>query len=47
MNDFPIVINGADTSGDYLSIYTTNYKNSPYTVNVTLTVNRPDKVSIM
>ena len=42
MNNFTNVVNGATTSGDYLSIYTANYKNSPYIVNVTLRVARPD-----
>lgn len=47
VTNFPAAINGATTSGDYLSILTTNYKDSPYIVSVTLTVTRPDKVSIM
>ena len=42
MNDFPRIVNGAVTSEDYLSIFTSNYNNSPYKVNITLTVSRPD-----
>ena len=30
MNDFPSVVNGAVTSEDYLSVFTSNYNNSPY-----------------
>ena len=47
MTNFTTPVNGATTSGDYLSIFTTNYENSPYTVNLTLTVTRPDLVMIM
>ncbi len=45
--NFPIVVNGANTSGDYLSVFTSNYKDSPYTVKVTLTATLPDRVSII
>ena len=38
INNFPTTINGATTSDDYLSVFTTNYKNSPYVINVVLTV---------
>ena len=37
ITDFPTPINGATTSGDYLSVFTTNYKNSPYLINVEFT----------
>jgi hypothetical protein len=37
MNNFAIPVNGATTSKDYLSIFTTNYNNSPYNVTVVLT----------
>ena len=37
MNNFATPVNGATTSGDYLSIFTTNYNNSPYNVTVVLT----------
>ena len=42
MTNFATPVNEATTSGDYLSIFTTNYKDSPYKVNVALTVTRPD-----
>ena len=47
ITNFANVINGATTSGDYLSVFTTSYNDSPYVVSVTLTVTRPDLVSIM
>ncbi len=37
MTNFTTQINGATTSGDYLSIFTTDYNNSPYNVTVVLT----------
>jgi hypothetical protein len=37
MNNFAKPVNGATTFGDYLSIFTTNYNNSPYNVTVVLT----------
>jgi hypothetical protein len=42
ITNFPTPINGATTSGDYLSIFTTNYKNSPYVINVVLTATLPE-----
>ena len=39
-------VNGATTFGDYLSIFTTNYKDSPYIVNITLTVTSPVPILI-
>jgi hypothetical protein len=30
MTNFIALVNGASTSGDYLSIFTTDYRNSPY-----------------
>ena len=47
ITNFPIAVNGATTSGDYLSVFTSNYKDSPYTVKVTLTATLPDRVSII
>ena len=47
MNNFPTTVNGATTSGDYLSVFTTSYKDSPYIINVVLTATISDKVSIM
>ena len=46
MNNFATPVNGATTSGDYLSIFTTNYNNSPYNVTVVLTVTLPGSVFI-
>jgi len=34
ITNFPTPVNGATTSGDYLSVFTTNYKNSPYLINL-------------
>ena len=42
ITNFATPVNGATTSGDYLSIFTTNYMDSPYNIDVTLTVTRPD-----
>ena len=47
ITNFSTPVNGAITSGDYLSIFTTNYKDSPYIVNVVITTTLPDKLSIM
>ena len=47
ITNFPIAVNGATTSGDYLSVFTSNYKDSPYKVTVTLTATLPDRVSII
>ena len=47
ITNFPNPVNGATTSGDYLSIFTTNYRDSPYIVNIVFTTTRPDKVSII
>ena len=46
MTNFVNAVNGTIPSDDYLSIFTTNYKNSPYIVKVIITVTRPDRVSI-
>ena len=35
--NFPTPVNGASTSVDYLSVFTTNYKNSPYLINLEIT----------
>ena len=37
MTNFAIPVNGSTTSKDYLSIFTTDYINSPYNVTVVLT----------
>ena len=37
MTNLSTLKNGATTSGDYLSIFTTDYNNSPYNVTVVLT----------
>ena len=42
ITNFATSVNGASTSGDYLSILSTNYNNSPYNVSINLTVTRPD-----
>ncbi len=39
MTNFATPVNGATTSGDYLSIFTTDYSNSPYNVTIVLTAN--------
>jgi hypothetical protein len=44
ITNFPTPVNGVTTSGDYLSILTTNYKDSPYEVNVVLTASFPGSV---
>ena len=41
MSNFPNPVNGVTTSGDYLSVFTANYKNSPYVINVALTATLP------
>ena len=38
MTNFATPVNGATTSGDYLSIFTTDYSNSPYNVTIVLMV---------
>lgn len=40
--NFVTAVNGVNTYGDYLSIFTLDYKDSSYIVNITLTVTRPD-----
>ena len=42
--NFPILVYGTTTSGDYLSLFTTKNNNSPYILSVTLAVTRPDLV---
>jgi hypothetical protein len=39
MTNFTTPVNGATTSEDYLSIFTTDYNNSPYNVKIVLTAN--------
>jgi hypothetical protein len=46
MTNFVKPINGATTSGDYLSIFTTDYSNSPYNVTIELTATLPGSVFI-
>ena len=41
ISNFPIVVNSAKTSLDYLSISTTNYMDSPYIVSIKILVNFP------
>ena len=41
INNFPTTVNGATTSGDHLSVFTTNYKNSPYIISVVLAATLP------
>jgi hypothetical protein len=43
ITDFPSVINGATTSGDYISVYTPSYSDSAYVMNFTITAYTPDK----
>ncbi len=40
-------VNGATTSDDYLSVYTTNYKDSPYIIKIFVTASPPDNLSII
>ena len=40
--NFPTIVNGETTSGDYLSIFTTNYRDSPYIFNLALAASFPD-----
>ncbi len=44
ITNFPTPVNGATSSEDYLSIFTTNYKNSPYVINVVVTATLPGSV---
>ena len=44
MNNLATPVNGATISGDYLSIFTTDYNNSPYNVSVVLTATLPGSV---
>jgi hypothetical protein len=46
MTNFATPVNGATTSGDYLSIFTTDYSNSPYNVTIVLTATLPESVFI-
>ena len=43
ISDFPIVVNGAATSDDYLFVYTQNYSDSAYVMNFTITAFTPYK----
>ena len=44
ITSLPTPVNGVTTSGDYLSVFTTNYKDSPYVINVVLTASLPRSV---
>ena len=44
ITDFPTLVNWVTTSGDYLSIFTTNYKNSPYVIDVIIAASLPGSV---
>ncbi len=44
ITNFPTPVNGATSSEDYLSIFTTNYNNSPYVINAVVTATFPLKV---
>jgi hypothetical protein len=44
ITNFPTPVNRATSSEDYLSIFTTNYKNSPYVINVAVTATLPGPV---
>jgi hypothetical protein len=46
ITNFPTPINGPTTSGDYLSVFTTSYENSPYAISVVLTVTLPEQALI-
>jgi hypothetical protein len=46
MTDFTKPVNGATTSGDYLSIFTKDYNDSPYNVTVVLTAKFPGSALI-
>ncbi len=37
MTNLATIVNGATTYGDYLSIFTTDYNNSPYNVTLVIT----------
>ncbi len=43
ISDFPSVVNGATTSGDYFSVFTHSYSDSAYVMNFTITAYTPDK----
>jgi hypothetical protein len=43
ISDFPSVVNGATTSGDYFSVFTQSYSDSAYIMNFTITAYTPDK----
>ena len=43
ISDFPSVVNGARSSGDYLSVYTQSYLDSAYVMNFTIIAYTPDK----
>jgi hypothetical protein len=44
ITNFTTPVNGATTSGDYLSIFTKNYDDSPYNVTVVLTATLPGSI---
>ena len=42
INNFITLVNGVNTSGDYFSILTSNYQESPYIINATFLIILPD-----
>jgi len=44
MKNFVSTVNGATTFDDYFSLFTNDYKDSSYIVNIVITVTRPDQV---
>ncbi len=44
ISNFLNPVNGVTTSEDYLSVFTTNYKDSPYIINVALTATLTESV---
>ena len=46
ITNFVTAVNGATTSGDYLSILTSNYNDSSYIVSLIINVNLPNLLSI-
>ena len=47
LTNFPTVVNGATTSGDYLLVSTKNLQNSPFLVNAVFTATLPYNLSII
>ncbi len=47
ITNFPTVVYGGNNSGDHLSIFTKNYNDNSYIVNVTLTAKHPNYMGIL